>query len=48
MKKSKSLITKLDENGLIPNCLIRVYDWKVIQRTENKNFTYLFWKLWEK
>lgn len=42
MKKDKTYST--DE--LIPNCLIRVHDWKVIQRTNNKNFNYLVKKIW--
>ena len=43
MKKSKNLTTKLDENGLIPNCLIHVQDWKIQQETKKAEFKHLFW-----
>lgn len=38
MKKDKTYST--DE--IIPNCLIRVHDWKVIQRTQKAEFKHLF------
>jgi len=40
MKKDKTY----SPEEIIPNCLIRIHDWKVIQRTNNKIFNYLFWK----